>query len=189
MSDGERLRRWTICGRCHAVAGGPIGAVDGVTVWQRCDCVPAEGLPAQPRFGDLNTEIELCRACGLVPLRSGSRWAVWFCQPCVTLARSLNERAGRCVVPIGPHSLMNGVTARAGAPEDIESFAGHLPNLLDAMAAVGLWARVVVGENLVAAGQPQDVDMNLSTYLASVHSSATSELRFAEMVAHLRKPA
>ena len=84
MSDGETLSRWTVCGRCHAVRGGLIGTVDGVTVWQRCHCVPAEGLLTQPRVGDFNAEIELCRACGLVPLRSGSRWSVWFCGPCAT---------------------------------------------------------------------------------------------------------
>lgn len=32
MSDGETLSRWTVCGRCHAVRGGLIGTVDGVTV-------------------------------------------------------------------------------------------------------------------------------------------------------------
>ena len=89
------------------------------------------------------------------------------------------------MVPIGRHSLMNGVTARGGSPVEVESFAGQLSNLFDVMAAIGRWARMVVRENLVAAGQPCDVDMDLSTYLASVHSSATSELRFAEMVAHL----
>ncbi len=57
------------------------------------------------------------------------------------------------------------------------------------MAAIGQWAGAVVRENLVAAGQPHDVDVDLSDYLASVHASATSELRFAEMVAHLREPA
>lgn len=31
MSDGESLRRWTACGLCHAVRGGPIGTVGGVT--------------------------------------------------------------------------------------------------------------------------------------------------------------
>lgn len=189
MSDGESLRRWTVCGRCHAVRGGPIGTVDDVTVWQRCDCVPAEGLPKQPRVGDFNTEVELCRACGLVPLRSGSRWSVWFCEPCATQAKRLNERVGRCVLPIGRHSLMNGVPARGGSAEDIESFAGQLSDLFDAMAVIGQWARTVVRENLVAAGQPGDIDMDLSIYLASVHSSATSALRFAEMVARLLEPA
>ena len=189
MSDGEGLRRWTVCGRCHAVRGGPIGTVEGVTVWQRCDCGRSEGLPPQPRIGDFNTEIELCRACGLVPLRSGSRWSVWFCGPCATQANRLNERVGRCVVPIGRHSLMNGVSARSDSSEEIDFLAAQLPKLFDAMDAVGQWSRIVVRENLAVAGQPHDVDMDLSTYLASVHTSATSEQRFAEMVAHLLEPA
>ena len=185
MSDGESLRRWTICGRCHAVRGGPIGTVGGVNVLQRCDCVPAGGHPAQPKVGDFNTALELCRACGLVPLQSGSRWSVWFCGPCATQAKTLNERAGRCVVPIGRHSLMNGVTARSASSEDIESFAGRVSTLFEATAAIQHWARTVVRENLVAAGRPHDVDLDLSSYLASVRGAASSEERFAEMVASL----
>jgi len=187
MSDRESLRRWTICGRCHAVRGGPIGTVDGVTAWQRCDCVPAGGLPAQPKVGDFNTALELCRACGLVPLRSGSRWSVWFCRPCATQARGLNERVGRCVVPIGRHSLMNGVTARSTSPADIESFAGRVSTLFEATDAIEQWSRTVVRENLVAAGQPHDVDLDVSSYLVSAGGAASSEERFAEMVASLVK--
>lgn len=187
MSDGESLSRWTICGRCHAVRGGPIGTVDGVTVWQRCDCVPAGGLPAQPKVGDFNTALELCRACGLVLLQSGSRWSVWFCGPCATQANTLNERAGRCVVPIGRHSLMNGVTVRNASPEEIESFAGRLSTLFEATAAIQQWSRTVVRENLVAAGQPHDVDLDASSYLASVRDAVSSDQRFVEMVASLVK--
>lgn len=185
MSDGDGLPRWTICGRCHAVRGGPIGTVDGVTVWQRCDCVPAGGLPAQPRVGDFNTALELCRACGLVALRSGSRWSVWFCGPCATQARRLNERVGRCVVPIGRHSLMNGISVQSAEPEDIEAFAGLMSNLFDATGAVQKWSRTVVRENLVAAGLPADLDLDVASYLASVHGAASPEQRFAEMVASL----
>jgi len=188
MSDAEGLRRWTICGRCHAVRGGPIGTIDGVTVWQRCDCVPAGELPAQPKVGDFNTELELCRACGLVPLRSGSRWSVWFCEPCKAQARSLNERVGRCVVPVGRHSLMNGVTVRSASPADIESFAGQMSTLFDTTGAIQRWSRTVVQENLVAAGQPHDVDLDLASYLASVCGVASSDQRFAEMVSSLITP-
>lgn len=187
MIDGESLRRWTICGRCHAVRGGPIGTVDGVTVWQRCDCVPAGGLPVQPTVGDFNTALELCRACGLVALDSGSRWSVWFCRPCATQARGLNEQVGRCVVPIGRHSLMNGVTARSASSEDIASFGSQMSIILDAAAATERWSRTVVRENVVAVGQPHHVDLDVSSYLASVRGVASSEERFAEMVASLVK--
>jgi len=185
MDDGDGLRRWTICGRCHAVRGGPIGIVDGVTVWQRCDCTPAGGLHEQPRVGDFNTALELCRACGLVLLQSGSRWSVWFCEPCKTQARSLNERMGRCVVPIGRHSLMNRITVRSAAPADIEAFAGRLSTLFDATGAIRQWSRTVVRENLVAAGRPHEVDVDVESYLASVRGVASSDQRFAEMMSSL----
>ena len=34
---------------------------------------------------------------------------VWFCRECLYRVKDLNNGAGRCVVPIGRHSLMNGV--------------------------------------------------------------------------------
>ena len=84
---------------------------------------------------------------------------------------------------------MNGVSARNDSTEEIEFLADQLPLLFDAMAVIERWARRVVRENLVAAGQPHDVDMGLSSYLASVHACATPEQRFAEMVAYLLEPA
>ena len=54
-------------------------------------------------------------------------------------ATRLNERVGRCVVPIGRHSLMNGVSARNDSHEEIEFLVGELPILFDAMGAIARW--------------------------------------------------
>ena len=119
-----------------------------------------------------------------VPLRSGSRCRCGSAGR-ATQAKCLNERVGRCVVPIGRHSLMNGVTVRSVAPEDIRSFAGQLSTLFGATAAIDRWSRTVVRENLVAAGLPPDVDVDVSSYLASVRGVVSSDQRFVEMVAAL----
>ncbi|HVA10428.1 MAG TPA: hypothetical protein VNG12_27250, partial [Acidimicrobiales bacterium] len=93
-----------VCGSCHQVRGTALAGFH-----QRCACEPVPD-PDEPRFGqDFLMAAELCRCCGLVLLPSGSRWSVWFCPPCTRLARSFNEQLGRCVIPIGRHSLMNGV--------------------------------------------------------------------------------
>ena len=84
---------------------------------------------------------------------------------------------------------MNGVSARNDSHEEIEFLVGELPILFDAMGAIARWARTVVRDNLVVAGHPHDVNLDLSTYLAWVHASATSEDRFAEMVAHMLESA
>ena len=91
------------------------------------------------------------------------------------------------MVPVGRHSLINGVTARSPSSEDIESFAGQLSTLFDSTDAIQQWSRRVVRENLVAAGQPHDVDVHVASYLASVRDAASSDQRFAEMVASLVK--
>ena len=89
------------------------------------------------------------------------------------------------MVPIGRHSLMNGVTVRSAAPEVIESFIGQLSTLFGATAAIERWSRTVVRENLVSAGLPPELDVDVSSYLASVRGVASSDQRFAEMVAAL----
>ena len=70
-----------ICCRCLLLKGSVPGRTDGAR--QFCDCTPVEVRQAQPRWGgDFNTYAELCRCCGLVLIRSGSRWSVWFCASC-----------------------------------------------------------------------------------------------------------
>ena len=62
-----------------------------------------------------------------------------------------------------------------------------MSTLFDAPAAIQQWSRTVVRENLVAAGHPYDVDLEVASYLASVRGAASSDQRFAEMVASLVK--
>lgn len=173
---------FTVCGTCHALRG-PIGSVGAVEVRQLCDCAAQEERAAQPRLGDHNTAFELCRCCGTEALTSGSRWSVWFCQECKDRVRALNQRSGRCVVPIGRHSLMNGVSFDPGADESSRAFADQLKTLFDAMGGTEGWARAVVCLNLGAAGLPSDDDIGLDSYLDTVARLApVKEQRFNEMV-------
>jgi hypothetical protein len=40
---------------------------------------------------------------------SGSKWSLFFCEDCKMRVVAHNQGAGRCVIPIGRHSIMNGV--------------------------------------------------------------------------------
>lgn len=106
----ESCTRLTLCGACHQLRG-PAGP--GRT--QHCRCAPAP-RPGEEQTGwqhfDIRAVASLCRCCGTELLRSGSRWSPFFCEECKALARALNDEAGRLLVPIGAHSIMNGVTAR-----------------------------------------------------------------------------
>lgn len=58
---------------------------------------------------DINEVLRICMCCGADVVPSGSKWSPFFCRPCMHLAQDLNRRAGHLVIPIGRHSMMNGI--------------------------------------------------------------------------------
>ena len=87
--------RFLLCGTCHELFEQEPQA--GFPSAQRCRCHPSDE-PTWPRF-DFNEHLHLCECCRLDPLRSGSRWSVWFCDECKARVRDLNHRLGRYVDP------------------------------------------------------------------------------------------
>jgi len=70
------------------------------------------------------------------------------CDECKQRVRALNETAGRCVVPIGRHSLMNSVNIEGRSL----SGADQLLTFISATTSVEEWGRKTVLGNLVALG-------------------------------------
>jgi len=173
-----------ICGSCHQIRGTALAGFH-----QRCACEPLPD-PEEPRYGhDFLMAAELCRCCGLVLLRSGSKWSVWFCVPCKDLARSFNEQVGRCVIPIGRHSLMNGVGLKgtdAKRNAAVKRFAEELGSLFARVGWMDDWKGLAVRHNLVVLGAHPDHDLPLADYLDLValapNPALTSESAFARMV-------
>jgi hypothetical protein len=161
---------------CLLLKGPVPSRADGAR--QFCDCTPLEVRRAQPRWGgDFNTYAELCRCCGLLLLRSGSRFSIWFCGQCLEAIKALNSSAGRCLVPIGRHSFMNGVGASAaqlrtegGARALAEGFA----YLVGIERSLEGWTRTIVQRNLTELGFDNERDARLADYLDAVSSSALS---------------
>lgn len=93
---------------------GPFDSFDNLC---RCDRNGWVGNP-KPRYGDLSHDAHLCKSCLSTVVPSGSRWSAFYCGDCRLAVRLLGQRAGRFVVPFGPHSLMNGTYWRSqdGAP-------------------------------------------------------------------------
>lgn len=177
---------FVVCGRCQRVRGGPIGTVGAVTVWQLCACSSTEEHRAQPRVGDHNTAAELCRCCGLELLDSGSKWSVWFCRTCLDRIRKMNLDAGRCLVPIGRHSLMNGVfRGRPKAKHRVVAFANELQALFNRIGGTESWAGRAVRMNLARAGLDAEVDHDVRVYLGAFSEvESLKEQRFQEMIEH-----
>jgi hypothetical protein len=76
-----------LCGTCHGLYEDK--PQPGFATPQRCACSRTDE-PTWPRY-DFNEHIHLCECCRLVPLRSGSRWSVWFCEECKARVRNLKQ--------------------------------------------------------------------------------------------------
>ena len=152
----DRLILCTACGHLRGPWRRPGRGADVLV--QRCLCERDAGEESQPRWPgyDHNTVAELCRCCALTLVRSGSKWSVWFCGDCLSRVRALNQRAGRCVVPIGRHSLLNGIGLRAEPgrddPDALAAYADQLDAFFAAAADTDGWRRQVIAENLDAVG-------------------------------------
>lgn len=124
--------------------------LQGAVTRQRCRCRRDEGATDATWPGsDFNEHLHLCECCSMVPLLSGSKWSVWFCDDCKPRVVALNGSVGHCVVPIGRHSLMNGVGVStselvSGGTERravVDAFSGKLMSLFDAMQHLHVFAQ------------------------------------------------
>jgi hypothetical protein len=119
-----------ICTTCGGLFGpAPLG--------QRCAC---DRTPQAPWPGyDFNEQIRLCDCCGRFLLPSGRRWSIWFCGPCKERVILLNQEFGFPLIPLGRHSLVNGLGLSGGpgrtppSDDQIERFAEALGGLFDRM--------------------------------------------------------
>jgi hypothetical protein len=97
-----------VCGTCGRLKGDSLPTDDEPHV-HLCGCIPVDEHRAQLRWGnkDFNQDLELCYCCGAVEISSGTKWSVFYCRSCQRRVLRLNALCGRCVIPIGRHSLQN----------------------------------------------------------------------------------
>ena len=160
-----------VCGRCGEVKG-PVPGADAV---QLCGCASQEQYRAQPRRGrDFPKWLELCKCCGLRTVSSGSRWSHFHCGRCRPRVAALNDFLGRCVVPQGRHSLMNGVGLKEPVgqhPVVYTAFADQLHAFLLSAADLQAWGARVVLDQLVALRFDPGADVSLDAYLGEAEGA------------------
>jgi hypothetical protein len=185
MNHGElgRLDGLEICPRCRALRG-PWSRDAGEPRVQECTCEVrrrprGERNPAWEGW-DVPMAVELCRCCGLVPLRSGSRWSVWLCDGCKPRALELNGRAGRAIVPIGRHSLMHGIgisgPVKEEESEEVAAFCAAANGLFEAIDRLHEWARLRIAFNVERLGFDPGDAVPLPLYLARIAASNDPDL-------------
>lgn len=170
---------FVLCGTCRELYEST--PQPGFETPQRCSCRRTDE-PTWPRF-DFNEHLHLCECCRLVPLRSGSRWSVWFCDACKTRVRALNHRVGRYAIPIGRHSMMAGIgisgaeIARAdedGLGELVAAFTSEAAALFDSVDHLSAFAAERTSMLAAAAGLDPTRDVWLPTWLDRVRRMAES---------------
>lgn len=86
---------------------------------------------------DFNRKYELCWCCGLEIIPSGSKFSSFYCRDCKARIWYLNQKLGQCLIPLGRHSVMNGVIGSGkdiGNKEIIDKFCQDIGAMNDRIA-------------------------------------------------------
>ncbi len=165
INDGEDSLQ--ICCDCGGLYGSCFR--NGSSFDQLCRCRQRDEV-LWPGF-DFNEAVTLCYSCGLEPLLSGSRWSVWFCEPCKQVVTSLNDACQTYVIPIGRHSIQGcrwqgELCVHAGQP-DIDAFVNSLESMSERIDRLKVHAQHAVKENCRGGGYTSS-NPTIAEYLASV---------------------
>ncbi len=142
---------------------------------QLCSCRSTGQNRIWPDY-DYNEHTHLCECCLGRRLRSGSRWSVWFCEPCKRRVIAVNRELGATVIPIGRHSLMSGVGLHGPEIDEprVARFTKDLLSLFSRQDHLHEWSRARL-ERLVAATSPWESDPDLDEFLAAARAAGESD--------------
>lgn len=188
----DEVPEMEVCHACAQVVGRFYRTHFGYRVqYGRCGehTVPEGADSRWPRY-DYNLHVDLCRCCGRVPLRSGSKWSVWFCKACKEQVGLLNGRHGRCIVPIGRHSVHAGYMLsgdQARNPVAVETFVSSMKSIFAVHGPLADWMREAVHRNFRDVGLPVNRPVPLARYWAEVRGRVDPDDRFREMCGFLEQ--
>ena len=181
-----RLHRPVVLEVCVA-CGQLRGPYDGFDNLSACDREAWDRTPL-PRAGDLSNNVDLCQSCISALAPGSSRWTLYHCRACLSAVAGLNRLAGRCVVPIGPHSIMNGVFASASPPPtdaEVASFADQLRALFRLQESLHDRTKRRVRERLVEFGVTGDAIAAADYLERCADAGWTAERGFVDLVKSL----
>ena len=161
-----------ICTTCHELYGYTVD--NEKILYQECYCKNKPETPLQKgdwsRF-DYEQIRELCYCCGRQMIRCGSKYSRFHCDACHEQIVSLNKRCGIAVIPIGRHSVMNGVfmdnTVQRNEKE-VARFCTRMIGLFDKIGRACMWKKHIISENIKKAGFTDGLDVEVEDYLQKV---------------------
>jgi hypothetical protein len=153
----DNLRNLKICQKCLQLYG-PIKLEDGKIVEQKCSCNRSRDdelwyvtIGGRNYYHKFNREYYICSCCGLEIIPSGSQWSSLYCRDCKNRIHKLNQAIGHCAIPLGRHSLMNGISISGGQLIDekaISRFVSDVNNMNSAIILVDDNRKVIVKKQM-----------------------------------------
>ena len=138
---------------------------------------------------DIPALLDLCHLCARNTMKSGTRWSWYACDTCLEVNRSVgtvlgSPKAG--ALPLGRHSIMNGVTLGGGNIDDaaVRGFSELLRGLTSVWKRIFEWAPLEASRLATAAdwGDRESVPLVewLGTNPTSIGASVDAFSRFVE---------
>ena len=184
----ENLSSLTLCPKCLQ-PHGKMRLLYGDWVEQQCECEKKD----ESKWGDgrdFNTGYETCYCCGLEVITSGSRWSCFFCQDCKKAIRKFNDAVGTCVIPLGRHSMMNGIGFSKSAPliEAASLFSSELKSTSDLMDRAREHRALILRHQLKILKLPENANLLMLTK-ASLGANRKWDKKYAllSLIAHILK--
>lgn len=178
-----------ICCTCFGLYGG------SGTDRQLCRCSSREeyealGAARNQRNGSpWQLLAVICKCCGAELLDARHQLSQWFCTVCFRRAFDVNRAVGYCAIPVGWHSIRNGVFAtakstktRAGAT----AFADQLNSHFREARSVESWGDHIIERHWNDAGLAIDHDVPTADYLSAVRANGIDKQALFEELAVAR---
>ena len=167
----------TTCGRLRSVDS------DGSVPPDRCRCT------SDPHDDAFSAEdliaCSICASCALNIVRGHTKWHLLHCDNCRAHVHSLNEHAGRIVVPVGIHTIVNGLALQGGDVDSdakVEAFAASMTSLFERISALGRHVDRLVTDRLATAGLDRFDTVSFEEYLDACRAhSFTVESGWVEL--------
>lgn len=127
---------------------------------------------------DFGQAVTLCSCCGQVLMKSGRKFSGFFCDSCRQMVMKFNAFYGFCLIPIGRHSLMNGIGLSGKDIQDqkaVFKFVEEFDSLFTRMNLLSDWKKIIVAKNLKRIGHIGDLDIDLFSYIREVRPDFWSQ--------------
>lgn len=112
--------------------------------------------PVQGSGGQISGErdVDLCWCCGFALITTSTKWSTYFCPACQAWSTKFNQAVGEALIPIGGHSLMNGVSGRPARGQTTADFAAAFARKTATMKTriqrLRIWRRLILHDLILA---------------------------------------